>query len=53
MDIRHKLLIGVLVTSLSLLGAACTAQGEISDEGAEAEIEGQEGGEDNGGLYGD
>lgn len=36
----------LLVVVLSLLTAACSAQGEISEEGINAEVEGEEGGDD-------
>ena len=36
----------LLVVVLSLLTAACSAQGEIGDGGIEAEVEGEEGGDD-------
>lgn len=52
MDIRHRLLIAVLATSLSLFSAACAAEGEGGEGGVEGQIEG-EGEEDGGGLYGD
>lgn len=46
MGITRTFLALLLVVVLSLLTAACSAQGEISDEGINAEVEGEEGGDD-------
>jgi hypothetical protein len=35
----------LLVLMLSLAAVGCTAQGEISDEGINAEVEGEDGGD--------
>lgn len=51
MDIRHRLLITVLATSLSLFSAACAAEGEGGEGNVEGQIEGEE--DEGGGLYGD
>lgn len=42
-----RTLLALLLTAvLSLAMAGCSAQGEISDEGINAEVQGEEGGED-------
>lgn len=46
MAVTRTLLALLLIVALSLATAACSAQGEISDEGINAEIEGEEGGGD-------
>ena len=38
----------LLVVMFTLTAVGCTAQGEISDEGVNAEVEGEEGGDDGG-----
>ena len=46
MATMRTLLAALLIVMLSLLTAACSAQGEISDEGINAEVEGEGGGDD-------
>ena len=42
----RTLLAALLIVMLSLTVAACSAQGTISDEGINAEVEGEGGGDD-------
>lgn len=46
MAFMRRLLALLLVALLSLTAGACSAEGEINDEGVNAEIEGEEGGDD-------
>ena len=46
MATMRTLLAALLIAVLSLWLAACSAQGEISDEGIQAEVEGEGGGDD-------
>jgi hypothetical protein len=46
MTTLRRLSAALLIAMLSLTAAACSAQGEISDEGIDAQIEGEDGGND-------
>lgn len=46
MPITRTLLAALLVAMLSLTLGACSGEGEISEEGINAEVEGEEGGDD-------
>ena len=46
MAMTRTLLVLLLVVALSLATVACSAQGEIDGEGINAEVEGEEGGDD-------
>lgn len=48
MEIARKLAALLFVALLSLGAVACSAEGEVGEGGAEANIEGEEGGEEGG-----